>query len=434
VPPHEPKIRVFISHSANSEDVQEGLVAALKEPARVKHFEPLLDKDELRPGDMWRARINLWAGGCDAAIVLLSDAALGSDWVFYEASLLSYRCLGDPSFLVVPVCLGTVDQAKLEASRFHRVLQLADIQAVHGAGRPAADVVSQIVRRLEEKALYSAATPAQQRAQCLAKQLAGFGEDQLQQAADWLGLDLDLWMPGGEARLRLAVQLMSVGMESSVAAVESLLGNLPPSVSDQGRVDWLKRVLDLIASAWVDENVVGRICPIARREEGWAALGINASSPQTVKMYVLGASRNEPRPWEDVPECDGVAAADTFDQLVQKLGDKVERVLASHLKCSPANLPRVLKNRYYGHPRPVFVAMPGKGITKEILTALRTRFEHVTFFLLMDGPPLESPPPFPQEVLEILFPQLVPGDEALFLEGYESFRGRFFAETGEILP
>lgn len=439
MPPQNTKVRVFISHSAKEEQaqaVQGALVAALKAPGRLKKLNvlPLLDKEKLRPGDMWRTQINLWVGGCDAAVVLLSEAALQSDWVFYEASLLSDRAQRNASFLVIPVCLGTVDQAKFEASRFHRVLQLANIQAVHGAGRPADEIVDDIVKALK-KAARVEVTPAQERAQCLMRELerAQLGEAQLKEAAAWAGLDLDPWLPGGDARLRLAVQLMSVGMEASVAAIDNLVGNLPASFSAQARADWLRRVLDLIASAWVDESSAGRICPIALRKEGWAALGINASDPLTAKMYVLASSRNEPRLWEDVPVCDGIAAADTFDQLVEKLIQKVERVLTTYLNCSPEELQRLLKDRYFGRPHPVFVAMPGEGITQEILAALRARFEHVTFFLLMGEKPVE-PPPLLEEVLRVLFPQLVPGDEPLFLDTYERFRGRFFAETRGGLP
>ena len=394
--------------------MQSALVEALKaSPTAV----PLMDRTDLEPGDMWRARINLWVGGCDAAVILLSNKALASAWVSYEAALLSYRAKRDTSFLLIPVYVG-VSPKQVEESPLHPILP-TEIQAIQAAGRSTKYIVTKVLKRLD-KAVCLGNTPVERRARRLARLLDLFKENHLREAAAFIHYDLKPWLPADDAQLLLAVQLQSVGMKAAVPALLSLETNLPANMSGQEKADWLQKVVDLVASSWVDQPAIECIPLIAKGETSHCSVGLNATDPRTATMYVLCSCTEEPKPWKLVM-CDGVVGQDSVEQTIKALSSKVAKALIEGLilKCKPEDLTAVLERRSAFYPRPVFVSLPGEGISAEILHGLRRAFPRVTFFVLMGeamGEPLSD------MVLKILFPHLVSGDEAIFLDTYEKFR------------
>lgn len=413
------KARIFISHSAKearAQEVQAALYTALKDSAALV---PLMDKRDLEPGDMWRARINLWVGGCDAAVVLLSPKALLSDWVFYEAALLTYRNESDPGFLVLPVYVDVTPE-EVAASRLHPTA-MTSIQNVAGAGRAVAEIVGDVVKELA-KAACRGDSPVEKQAKRLAGRLDLFEKRALEEAAGFLQYDLKPWLPADDARLLLAVQLQSVGMEAAIPALINLQENLPATLAEPQREKWLQDVVELVASSWVDQRCIERIPALARGQVAPRAMGLNALSDLTAKMYVLRASTEEPRPWKVVP-CDAVVGQKQTAETIGELTAKVARAIGTELKCSPeaAVVADVLRKRNKSFSQPLFVSLPGAGISDEILTALRQAFPHVVFFLLMGEEGVAGGPLLSDAVLEILFPHLVSGDEALFLDTYDSF-------------
>src|SRR5262245_53749405 len=96
------KPRVFISHSAKEPDTRklcESIVAGL----RAADFEVLWDAD-IPTAAKWRGAIDEWIWNCDAAILVLSQHAIESKYVAYEATLLRQRWLHmKPRFLLFPV-------------------------------------------------------------------------------------------------------------------------------------------------------------------------------------------------------------------------------------------------------------------------------------------------------------------------------------------
>lgn len=414
-----PKARIFISHSAKetqAREVQEALTAALQEKARAERFALLLDKVTLEAGDMWRSRINLWVGGCDAAVILLSKAALESSYVAYEVSILSYRQAMKDSLLLIPVLLEEVAPEDLAKGRLSPA-QLAEIHAVQG--KTTEEIVQEVLARLET-VVPGGETPLERRARHLAELLDDFDKDDLVEAGKKAALDLlDTWMPFAEEklRLRLAAQLLSVGMIGAAPAVLHLRGKIRKK-DDQ--VIWVNRVLRLVASAWVDPRSFDRLPRIAKGEEKIAAVGLNASHELTAEMYLVSASCGDPEDtWRWAP-CNDVVAADSLPQVIRKLGDSVERTIASLLKCEPDEVAAELELLNSILPQPVIVFLRADGMNDEILTALRDRFKHVTFFLLL-GKGAAAGPRLSAEMFEILFPELAPDDESHFLDKYKKF-------------
>jgi hypothetical protein len=422
VPEPQRKARIFISHSAKetrAQEVQAALYTALEASAVLV---PLMDKRDLVPGDMWRARINLWVGGCDAAVVLLSGKALQSDWVFYEAALLTYRNETDPGFLVLPVYVD-ITAEEVAASRLHPTA-MTSIQFVPGAGRTVEEIVEDVVKELA-KAACRGDSPLERQAKWLASRLDLFGKRALEEAAGFIKYDLKPWLPADDARLLLAVQLQSVGMDAAIPALMSLSYNLPAAMAEPEREKWLREVTELVASSWVDQRCSERIPALARWQVAPLGLGLNAQADLTARMYVLRASTGEPRPWLFV-SCDGIVGQKKAEETIAELTGKVTRAIAGALKCAEdaAVVAAKLRTRNKSKEvsQPLFVSLPGAGISDEIIAALRTAFPHVVFFLLMGEEGVSGEPLLTSAVLEILFPHLVSGDEALFLDTYETFQ------------
>src|ERR1700685_50355 len=96
--------RVFISHGAGGDPDILALLDRIKATLKSK-FAILIDKDDIPIREDWRRPLNPWVGGCHAAILLLSERALGRPWVAYEASILTFR----DNCRVIPVFLSPVD-------------------------------------------------------------------------------------------------------------------------------------------------------------------------------------------------------------------------------------------------------------------------------------------------------------------------------------
>ncbi|PYQ56207.1 MAG: hypothetical protein DMF53_26200, partial [Acidobacteria bacterium] len=166
-------LRVFISYSRQdprSAEIRNALAAALL--AEPKRFGLLADAFTLEPGDAWRSRINLWVGGCDAAVVLLSREALKSPYVAYENSVLAYRsAIAPASLLILPVLLDDVGFKALKES-FLYPAQLEEKQAVSG-DLTTEEIVSKVMDRLSRAQRCDTPTPIERRALRLADLLKG---------------------------------------------------------------------------------------------------------------------------------------------------------------------------------------------------------------------------------------------------------------------
>jgi len=407
-----PRRRIFISHSTKADatpaeaaarEVQEALVQALQDSG---DYSVLLDRITLRPGDAWRARINLWVGGCDAAVVLVSQAALTSPYVAYETSILSFRKQHDPTFVLIPVLVPPVTLPDLNASTLGAVQQLGETHFVSGT---TGQIVERVLAALAESV--HAESPVEKRAWQLVRLMDGVHDRWIQEAASLLGMEhVEAWLPGdGDAlRLRFAVQLMSVGMEAAIDAalvLREYLGHEP--LAQTQRVD---EMISLIASSWVDFRSAQQIPRVIRSETGAHALSLNAQRDLTARMYVSCAMPKPHRCY--LATCNGIFAEDAVSALIHE----IRTSLVAELKTTDDQLQMDLQTL---PPRqPILVTLDSRGISSAVLAALQKEFPKVVFFLLAadrGGPSLT-----PEEV-EILFPELQPGDEDAFIEQYDRF-------------
>ncbi|HST63138.1 MAG TPA: toll/interleukin-1 receptor domain-containing protein [Longimicrobium sp.] len=414
-----PLRRIFISHSTKdattpaeqaAREVQEALVKALE---KTGDFGILIDRLTLQPGDAWRARINLWVGGCDAAVVLLSQAALDSPYVAYESSILSYRDTFEPDFVLVPVFVPPVDLRAVSASALGSVQQVDERQYVSGG---VAEIVDQVLERL--RATVHAESPVERRARMLAELLEDVPAARIQEAARLLDMDhLDAWIPGDpeKLRLRLAVQLMSVGMQAAGKALLVLRDHLSRDLDTRTRMT--EELLRLIASSWVDHRSAARI-PSLFRDGKPAALRLNAERPLTAHMYAICALADNSS-WY-FASCNGVFAenpAATLEREVRGTLVKALDIVADNEEEEAAEL---LLDLDALEDQPILVTLDSRGITSDVLAGLRAAFPHVVYFLLAgaDGVSLS-----PDEV-EVLIPGLQRGDEEAFIAAQDRFYRR----------
>lgn len=84
----------------------------------------MLWDSNLQTSQSWRAVIDEWIWRCDAAVLVLSEAATESRYVAYEAALLRQRWRSQ--FLLVPIwCPGVTEQLLINRMG---ALQIAEIQ------------------------------------------------------------------------------------------------------------------------------------------------------------------------------------------------------------------------------------------------------------------------------------------------------------------
>jgi len=124
------KSEIFISHSckepclAPTEDVAARRRFAISVRDKILDFLKendlgyFVDKENIEVGTKWRASINKWLGICSGGIILFNEEAAKSEWVKYEASILTWKCSLDANFLLIPVFLGDFKPKRLEENGF----------------------------------------------------------------------------------------------------------------------------------------------------------------------------------------------------------------------------------------------------------------------------------------------------------------------------
>src|SRR4051794_41454275 len=97
---------IFLSHSSGEDDLVGLLLDRLDEELTKRRFEVLLDEKLLRGGMEWGPALYRALGECDGAVILFSQAALGSAWVFQESAILMWRRSLGSRVRVIPVLFG----------------------------------------------------------------------------------------------------------------------------------------------------------------------------------------------------------------------------------------------------------------------------------------------------------------------------------------
>lgn len=390
-------LRVFVSHSSEEDQsVLDALAAAFRQ--RPGDFTLLMDTEELKPGDAWRARINLWLGACDAAVLVLSEQALSKPWVLYEAAILSYRNRGG-KFLIVPVLLGDPD-GKLLKDRRLDAPHISETQTIRLA-EPAA-IADAVIQRLTGYQS-QAARPIDAAVSRILTILDGLPEHLLEEASDCLKLTLP-WEPDTKPLVPFAERLLGASTDE---AIDALLAVRDFIAHDRRKV---KVLVDLVAASWVDPKAVEELPEISRAASG-RAVALNAALAETARMYQVAACPTNKSHF--------ISCGDVFPEtqaLEDEIVAKVETALRSYMKARPAEDVRAVLKR--ADKLFIFVAVPAVGFTDAVVERLQQEFPTATFFFLTGdhGAPASA---IERNLLKLIIPQLNDMEETTFKTNHE---------------
>lgn len=142
--------KVFVSHSAKEPNARD-FCCQLESHLTERNFSVLFDKN-LQTGQAWRSVLDEWIWRCDAAVIVLSEAALESYYVQYEATLLRQRWKSsDGDFKLVIVWTPGIQKANLPGNFLP--IQLTEIQAatlVDWSETSISETLAQIADELEK--------------------------------------------------------------------------------------------------------------------------------------------------------------------------------------------------------------------------------------------------------------------------------------------
>jgi TIR domain-containing protein len=138
--PDSPKSRIFISYSSRDADTADRLAKLCEQLGA----ETWIDRDDIKPGENWRNKLEEAVQSCDTFLILVSSAALSnSEWCSREWSAICERNWTKPRVRVIPIRL---DEAEVPAFLRHR-------RALDGHDR------SKLVECVEEIADYPTVDP-----------------------------------------------------------------------------------------------------------------------------------------------------------------------------------------------------------------------------------------------------------------------------------
>jgi len=401
--PVEVPLRVFVSHSSQEDEaVLAAIVAAFD---RNERLTLLMDTEDLEAGDPWRARINLWLGSCDAAVVVLSAPALDKPWVLYETAILSYRNRND-RFLIVPVLLND-PEGKLLGDRRLDAPHISEIQAIRESD-PAA-IADAVVQKL---ATYQARErrPIDAAVSRIRAILDDLPRTLIDDAERCLRTRLP-WEPGRDPLVPLAEKLLSAPVEDAIDALYVIREH----VTDRKR---LKTLIDLVGSSWVDPKAIEELPEIAGAPS-CRAVALNAAFSETARMYQVAAC---PTNRSYFVSC-GDVFPDPGDALPDEIVAKVEEALRIYMKAPTVAEMRASLLR--ADRTIVFAGVPAVGFTEEVVERLQSEFPTVTFFFLT-GEYAAPAGAVERKLLKLIVPQLREKEEEAFRKNLERLNGNVF--------
>ncbi len=398
------KKKIFISHSAHRDPTARPALDAIEERLKAldQDYSILLDHSTLKPGEDWRPKINLWCGGCDAAILLVTPDSVDSPYCVYEWSILSYRKATSDEFQILPIYhLGATPEDLRGKPQ-----QIAEIQGVKKSLQYSE--IDAVWHDIEE--WLQSVAPTDTPSVVQAKIIANLFRDkdpkyyETAEALKQIKLELGTWEPLQDQWVQFAFLLLGLGLSNAAPALKQLQGTF-----GQYPEDWLN-LIELVACAWVDHCSAGTFRALAQDTYEKRTVGLNAEQSQTAQSYVFKASNRRPsHTWTRVDVSDVVAS---LEELENKIADSLARALKLSTPADRAKLDKKLQI-YDRNNDPVVIYLRTRGLSQEWLSHLRKQFRSVTFFLLTgnDQPAFEN--------MTWLEPGLEANFEARFWNDYE---------------
>ncbi|MFF3737275.1 toll/interleukin-1 receptor domain-containing protein [Streptomyces sp. NPDC002566] len=277
----------FISHSTRGDAFATTVLEKIAAGLRDANWTPLVDQEDLPPGDEWLPEVVDWLARCHAAVILLNDAALESHWVRREVNVLMWRrALGSPVY-VVPVLLGVPSTGMVKKAGLEelRPIQFARVhnQSEQDADTLATRVLKRFAELPEPAPDDGPMTEWLERLEMRLSEVTRQGA--LSKAATELGLDhkhvAEVTRRQGGC-LFLARQFLLAPPDKMEKALHVLAPALPQTA--------LRGLIRDLATTWVDEEAARPTLPPPGRRPRNMTLLLNASRSGTAEHYIQRAT------------------------------------------------------------------------------------------------------------------------------------------------
>jgi hypothetical protein len=273
---------VFISHSARKDEEILAVLHALRDALEDAGFDVWLDKARLEPGAVWRDEIDRALLRCDAAVVVVSDTALVSDWVLKETSILSARRRVGRAFPLIPVIVPPMTVDRLQRSGRLDPVRLEDYQSVQAAD-PASGAEKVVAVLLPFKSRFDDNSPRRLQELRIATLLGDIDEDLLAAAGEHLNLRREDWALVPNRGRLFAQRLLEADLNALREAVD-VMRIVRPEVASE--------LFETAAPfAWVEWEAASGINDVVAADPP-RAVGINSEETLTCEMYVRCAAAN----------------------------------------------------------------------------------------------------------------------------------------------
>lgn len=386
--------KILISHSAREGRVKD-LRMALEHALTAAKFEVFVDEAVLKPGDPWRAINDEWIWQCDGAVLLLSEEAIRSKYVFYEATLLRQRWKANfRQFPLIPVRLPEVTEAMLDSLmdpvQLNQIQQVVVPPAAGGAGHlPAADtgVVGRVVKRLQEA--LQEAQPRHKFEELMTVLLENNLEsEQTKALGQLLARDLSPFHTNRECARALARALEEVKGELGSVRFRTI----KPVVE---RLVWMSKahvarnlINILTPFFWVSPEAAVRIPEIAGRRAGPRAAAWGRRWPLSERMYLHRAYCRWLNPYQVI-----AVDADHAGGHEEPVLEHIRSSLADALNLDPDAEVDEIKEQIRNleqEGEPVFLLVPAVSIDPALAGSIFGAWPEVTFFLFEEDLTAES--------------------------------------------
>ncbi len=282
--------RIFVSHSSADKQLTADVCAQLALDGDPR-FELLVDVDRLEAGHPWPKQLHEWMARCDAALILLTPAAAGSDWVLKEATILAWRLALEPGFRLFIARHDDVSDELLAEQKFGP-LQLDQVQWL-GAGDPAG-IAGEV--RAGLAGLSFDPSPFDRMVGVLAELFEEVGTSTLGKVAAKLkSFEPPPWAPETDEKQRLieaiARHLMCENLgDYEEEGLKSLIGD----IGWKPTAKVLRGILRILAPHWVDGGAAGQLALLPRLDpRRAAALNGEYLLDYTARIYVTRALLDE---------------------------------------------------------------------------------------------------------------------------------------------
>jgi len=402
------EMRVFISHAWADEATQQ-LRQPLYDALEAAGHVPLLDQVLIRAGQTWRPRLHEWLHICDAGVLLISEAALASDWVVKEATILSWRRHDAPGLIVLPVVVPPLDAGAVRGRPFSAL----DLGERNPVVLTEADVVADRVEAIVEGLEAALADPARPRTrqddrpgerrildwtgfvQAPLERLAGGCDACYGLVGRALDADEDDLAPGADPSRRCAHGLLHGHPERIHDALLSLREAAPSTARED-----LETLCRRLQPIWVPVEAAERILGIASRSDASTRefvvrLAIDdlvhdllhravCGSPRTQVLRHTGVVGEHPDAatgaFGEVGAEDGTMAEDPItSRLVDEVADRLNVRIPPGLAGQRTSL---VVGRLFLRYAPVFIVLPGELVGDARIGSLRRVFPDAVFVFI----------------------------------------------------